>query len=93
MTTWHLPTLRGLFCLSKGDTGFACAEPVPGSIQYEAHPLDAAPSPLLRALPAYEREFRAHVSRGRAFADAAEARLAVADQLLAEMVGFKDQIC
>lgn len=60
-------------------------EPTSGSIQYEEHPLDSAPSPLLRALPAFERQFRAHLRRANAFAKAAQVRLAQSDRLLSEM--------
>lgn len=35
-----------------------------GSIKYGAHPLDASPSPLVRALPDYERQFRHHLQTG-----------------------------
>ncbi len=59
-----------------------------GSIQYDAHPLDSAPSPLLRALPAYEREFRGHLRRAQALQTVGAARLAAAEQLIAEMVGI-----
>lgn len=62
------------------------AELAPGTIQYDAHPLDSAPSPLLRALPAYERDFRGHLRRGQALQAAGARRLAAAEQLLAEMV-------
>jgi hypothetical protein len=64
-----------------------CADVAAGSIQYDAHPLDSAPSPLLRALPAYEREFRGHLRRAQALQAAGAARLAAAEQLIAEMVG------
>ena len=64
------------------------AEPVSCGIKYESHPLDTSPSPLLRALPTYEREFRGHLLRANAFADAARARLAQSEQLLGEMVRF-----
>jgi hypothetical protein len=62
------------------------ADPTSRSIQYDKHPLDSAPSPLLRALPAFERQFRAHVHRANAFAEAGKARLALSDRLLTEMV-------
>lgn len=63
------------------------ADVAAGSIQYDAHPLDSAPSPLLRALPAYEREFRGHLRRAQALQTVGAARLAAAEQLIAEMVG------
>ena len=63
------------------------ADVAAGSIQYDAHPLDSAPSPLLRALPAYEREFRSHLRRAQALQAVGAARLAAAEQLIAEMVG------
>lgn len=64
----------------------ALTEPTSGNIKYDEHPLDSAPSPLLRALPAFERQFRAHLRQANAYADAAQARLAQSDLLLAEMV-------
>lgn len=63
-----------------------CAEPAPSSIRYEAHPLDSVRSPLLQALPNFERRFRGHLRRGQAFQAAAAARLVAAEQLIAEMV-------
>lgn len=63
-----------------------CAELAPSSIRYEAHPLDSVRSPLLQALPNFERRFRGHLRRGQAFQAAATARLAAAEQLIAEMV-------
>ena len=38
----------------------------PGSIQYEPHVLDNAPSPLLQTLPNYERQFRYHLQKAQA---------------------------
>ena len=63
-----------------------CAEPAAGSIQYEEHLLDSAPSPLVRALPAYERDFRGHLLRARRLWEASQARLRDAEQLLSELV-------
>lgn len=58
----------------------------PGTdVEYEKHPLDDAKSPLIRVLPAFERNFRRHALWAKAFADAASARLAQANQLLEEM--------
>ena len=34
---------------------------------YEPHMLDAASSPLMSALPQYERSFRDHLSTGQAY--------------------------
>lgn len=56
------------------------------SLQYEPHELDAAPSPLLRFLPVYERDFRGHLLRARSLWDASQTRLRDAEQLLSEMV-------
>lgn len=64
----------------------ALTEPTSGTNQYDEHPLDSAPSPLLRALPAFERQFRSHLRQADAYANAAQARLAQSDQVLAEMV-------
>ena len=63
-----------------------CAEPAAGSIQYEEHLLDSAPSPLVRALPAYERDFRGHLLRARRLWEASQRRLRDAEQLLSELV-------
>ena len=57
-----------------------------GSLQYEPHELDAAPSPLLRFLPVYERDFRGHLLRARSLSEASQTRLRDAEQLLSEMV-------
>lgn len=54
-------------------------------IEYEPHPLDNS-SPLIRALPMYERDFRGHALRAKAFAEAGRTRLLQARQLLLEMV-------
>ena len=56
------------------------------SLQYEPHELDAAPSPLLRFLPVYERDFRGHLLRARSLWEASQTRLRDAEQLLSEMV-------
>jgi hypothetical protein len=69
------------------------ADVAAGSIQYDVHPLDSAPSPLLRALPAYEREFRGHLRRAQALQTVGAARLAAAEQLIAEMVGAGTASC
>jgi len=53
-------------------------------IEYEPHPLDNS-SPLIRALPMYERDFRGHALRAKAFAEAGRTRLLQARQLLLEM--------
>lgn len=75
-------------CAPVEPTRAQCAEPAPSSIRYEAHPLDSVRSPLLQALPNFERQFRGHLRRGQAFQAAAAARLAAAEQLIAEMVGI-----
>ena len=62
----------------------------PGTdVEYEKHPLDDAKSPLIRVLPAFERNFRRHALWAKAFADGASARLAQANQLLEEMASFQ----
>lgn len=48
------------------------------------HPLDNAPSPLLRALPDYQRRFRHHLGYARALWGCSQARLATARRLVAE---------
>jgi hypothetical protein len=50
------------------------AVPAPGQVRYEAHMLDAAASPLVAALPQYERGFRDHLAAGRAYAEATQVR-------------------
>ncbi|GLC36258.1 hypothetical protein PLESTB_000603400 [Pleodorina starrii] len=49
-----------------------------------AHPLHSAPSPLVRALPDYERHFQHHLATTRAYWDVAQARLQRCRQLLSE---------
>ena len=44
-----------------------CAEIRPGQVPYEPHMLDAAASPLMSALPQYERSFQDHLSTGQAY--------------------------
>ena len=50
------------------------AVPQVGQVRYEAHLLDAAASPLVAALPQYERGFRDHHAAGRAYLDAIHVR-------------------
>ncbi|CAL8460904.1 g435 [Coccomyxa elongata] len=59
--------------------------PQAGQVRYEAHLLDAAASPLVAALPQYERGFRDHHAAGRAYLDAIHERLRVSIQLEEEM--------
>ncbi|GFR46208.1 hypothetical protein Agub_g7746 [Astrephomene gubernaculifera] len=49
-----------------------------------AHPLHSAPSPLVRALPDYERHFQHHLATTRAYWDVAQARMQRCRQLLSE---------
>lgn len=49
------------------------AVPQAGLVPYEAHLLDAAASPLVAALPQYERSFRDHLLAGRAYWDTIQA--------------------
>jgi hypothetical protein len=55
-----------------------------GSDEEARHPLEDSTSPLLRALPAYSRHFRAHAARLAALAAAGAAALAAGERLLAE---------
>ena len=48
------------------------------------HPLDASPSPLARALPDYERDFRAHAQRASSFARAMRRRFEHCERLILE---------
>ncbi|BDA42038.1 Autophagy-related protein 11 [Coccomyxa sp. Obi] len=59
--------------------------PQVGQVRYEAHLLDAAASPLVAALPQYERGFRDHHAAGRAYLNAIHERLRVSVQLEEEM--------
>ncbi|KAA6421485.1 MAG: hypothetical protein FRX49_08429 [Trebouxia sp. A1-2] len=58
--------------------------PPPGSIQYEPHALDSAPSPLLQTLPNYERQFRYHLQKAQAHLEVSQQREAICRQLLSE---------
>lgn len=49
-----------------------------------AHPLDSAPSPLLRALPEYRRQFRGHLQEAEAAAAAGATHVALSCRLLNE---------
>ena len=60
------------------------AVPPPGSIQYEPHALDSAPSPLLQTLPNYERQFRHHLQKAHGHLDVSQQREAICRQLLSE---------
>ncbi|EIE22022.1 hypothetical protein COCSUDRAFT_48029 [Coccomyxa subellipsoidea C-169] len=59
--------------------------PQAGQVRYEAHLLDSAASPLVAALPQYERGFRDHRAAGRAYCEAIQERLRDAEQLAQEM--------
>ena len=62
------------------------AEPAAaGQAAHAAHALDAAASPLVRALPQYERGFRDHLAEAAALAAAGQQRLAAAVRLANEM--------
>ena len=63
-----------------------------GSLRFEPHELDSAPSPLLRFLPVYERDFRGHLLRARSLWEASQTRLRDAEQLLSEMVRVSDGV-
>ena len=60
------------------------AVPPPGSIQYEPHALDSAPSPLLQTLPNYERQFRYHLQKAQAHLEVSQQRESICRQLLSE---------
>ncbi len=47
-----------------------------GQVPYEPHMLDAASSPLISALPQYERSFLDHLSIGQAYHGAIQASTA-----------------
>lgn len=58
------------------------AVPQVGQVRYEAHLLDVAVSPLVAALPQYERGFRDHHAAGRAYLDAIQVRAILLPHLL-----------
>ncbi len=64
---------------------FVRAVPQAGQVRYEAHLLDAAASPLVAALPQYERGFRDHHAAGRAYLDAIHVRATFLPVHLLEM--------
>lgn len=58
---------------------------VPALVQLQLqHPLHAAVSPLLRALPDYEAQFAHHLAEARAYWEASQQRMHAARQLLSE---------
>eukprot|EP00898_Chlorokybus_atmophyticus_P004732 jgi/Chlat1/525/Chrsp103S00995 len=57
---------------------------VPPVLETGHHPLDDSPSPLLRALPYYERHFAHHLAQVQAIHEASQQRLKLAAQLVAE---------
>ncbi|KAK9846399.1 hypothetical protein WJX81_003004 [Elliptochloris bilobata] len=59
--------------------------PAPDAALHAPHALDAAASPLVRALPQYERGFRDHLAEADALASAGRQRLASAVRLANEM--------
>ena len=59
--------------------------PPPGQGLHDPHALDAAASPLVRALPQYERGFREHLAEADALAAAGRQRLGAAVRLANEM--------
>jgi hypothetical protein len=52
----------------------AAAVPAQRSAAEQPHALDKAGSPLLKALPEYERQFQFHVGQARALAEATQLR-------------------
>ena len=59
-------------CGAESSNWLRCAVPAPGQVRYEAHMLDSAASPLVAALPQYERGFRDHLAAGRAYWEATQ---------------------
>ncbi|KAK9820447.1 hypothetical protein WJX72_010464 [[Myrmecia] bisecta] len=59
--------------------------PAPQSVRYEPHMLDEAGSPLVRALPDYERQFRYHLTKAQAHCEGSQQRYHISQQLLSEM--------
>jgi len=65
--------------------GARAEPPAPGAGAQPPHARDAAASPLVRALPQYERGFRDHLAEAAAAAGAGRQRLAAAVRLANEM--------
>eukprot|EP00240_Pyramimonas_obovata_P000974 CAMPEP_0118949428 /NCGR_PEP_ID=MMETSP1169-20130426/49597_1 /TAXON_ID=36882 /ORGANISM="Pyramimonas obovata, Strain CCMP722" /LENGTH=539 /DNA_ID=CAMNT_0006896057 /DNA_START=405 /DNA_END=2021 /DNA_ORIENTATION=- len=55
------------------------------ALHQSGHPLDTASSPLIRALPFYERQFKYHLQKGQAIWRASQARLETCRRLVSEM--------
>ncbi|KAK3239494.1 hypothetical protein CYMTET_50585 [Cymbomonas tetramitiformis] len=55
------------------------------SLHCSGHPLDSASSPLIRALPYYERQFKFHLMKGQAIWRASQARLDICRRMVSEM--------
>mmetsp|Transcript_8377 Transcript_8377/g.29388 ORF Transcript_8377/g.29388 Transcript_8377/m.29388 type:complete len:898 (-) Transcript_8377:273-2966(-) len=55
------------------------------SVHAAVHPLDESSSPLIRALPHYERQFNHHLQKGQAVWRATQARFELCRKLVAEM--------
>ncbi|KAK9786296.1 hypothetical protein WJX73_002901 [Symbiochloris irregularis] len=53
--------------------------------EYQPHTLDAAHSPLIRALPEYERQFRHHLAHSQAALESCQARHRTCTQLVGEI--------
>ena len=70
----------------------ACAVPARGEVRYEAHMLDSAASPLVAALPQYERGFRDHLAHARAHWDASQARSQTSDCSMPPHVEFSSNV-
>jgi hypothetical protein len=47
--------------------------PIEPAIHQKGHPLDTASSPLIRAMPFYERQFKFHLQKGQVFEENIEA--------------------
>lgn len=62
---------------------YGCAASRPGQVPYEPHMLDAATSPLISALPQYERSFLDHLSSGQAYHGAMQASTPLLASLVA----------
>ena len=77
------PAMKGIQCLPRScqdcthqvvSAVSVTAEPAGSTTVQQPHALDRASSPLLRALPEYERQFAFQLARARALAEATQLR-------------------
>mmetsp|Transcript_16373 Transcript_16373/g.19644 ORF Transcript_16373/g.19644 Transcript_16373/m.19644 type:complete len:850 (-) Transcript_16373:187-2736(-) len=59
--------------------------PIQPPAHLSGHPLDSASSPLIRALPFYERQFKFHLQQGQAIWAASQKRASICRRLVSEM--------